>query len=88
MPGSLTCSAIRLTVLDIAWFIYVDRLTLAAYPFARLHPRVSAWFAKLLRRPEFAKEIALPAERQRAVCNDRDASMRQAGKSLEMVAGL
>ena len=28
-----------LTVLDIAWFIYVDRLSLAAYPFSRLHPR-------------------------------------------------
>jgi glutathione S-transferase len=76
-----------LTVLDIAWFIYVDRLTLAAYPFARLHPRVSAWFTKLLRRPEFAKEIALPAE-----VSERFATTRrehaQAGKSLELVSGL
>jgi glutathione S-transferase len=76
-----------LTVLDIAWFIYVDRLTLADYPFARLHPRLSAWFTKLLQRPEFAKEIALPAE-----VSERFATTRrehaQAGKSLELVAGL
>ncbi len=76
-----------LTVLDIAWFIYVDRLTLAAYPFARLHPRVSAWFTTLLRRPEFAKEIALPADvSERFVTTRREHA--QAGKSLEMVAGL
>jgi glutathione S-transferase len=75
-----------LTVLDIAWFIYVDRLSLAAYPFARLHPRVADWFAKLMERPEFAREIALPA----SVSARFDATRRaqaQAGKSLAMVAG-
>jgi len=46
-----------LSVLDIAWFIYAYRLSLAGYPFARLHPRVNAWKDKLLARPEFAKEI-------------------------------
>ena len=30
-----------LSVLDIAWFIYAHRLSLAGYPLARLHPRVS-----------------------------------------------
>ena len=77
----------RITVLDIAWFIYVDRLTLAAYPFKRLHPRVSEWFAGLLQRPEFAKEVALPQP-----VGDQFAATRrahaEAGKSLEMVAGL
>jgi glutathione S-transferase len=33
-----------LTVLDIAWFIYTNRLALAGYPFAKLHPNVNAWF--------------------------------------------
>jgi ganglioside-induced differentiation-associated protein 1 len=47
-----------LSVLDIAWFIYAFRLSLAGYPFARLHPHVTAWEAKLRARPEFAKEIA------------------------------
>jgi glutathione S-transferase len=47
-----------LSVLDIAWFIYAFRLSLAGYPFQRLHPHVFAWKEKLLARPEFAKEIA------------------------------
>ena len=33
----------ELSVLDIAWFIYEHRLSLAGYPFARLHPHVHAW---------------------------------------------
>lgn len=45
-------------VLDMAWFIYTYRLSLAGYPFARLHPHVQAWKEKLVVRPEFAKEIA------------------------------
>ena len=32
-----------LSVLDIAWLIYAHRLSLAGYPFARLHPHVDAW---------------------------------------------
>ena len=51
-----------LSVLDIAWFIYAFRLSLAGYPFARLHPHVAAWEEKLRARPEFAKEIAGNAE--------------------------
>jgi glutathione S-transferase len=47
-----------LSVLDIAWFIYVYRLSIAGYPFARLHPHIAAWEDKLRARPEFAKEIA------------------------------
>jgi glutathione S-transferase len=47
-----------LSVLDIAWFIYAYRLSLAGYPFARLHPHVAAWEEKLEARPEFAREIA------------------------------
>jgi len=74
------------TVLDIAWFVYVDRLTLAAYPFARLHPRVSAWFLKLKQQPEFAKEIELPSDVSEGFAATRRAHAA-AGKSLEMVAG-
>jgi glutathione S-transferase len=49
-----------LTVLDIAWFIYVNRLTVAGYPDARLHPRLHGWYSSLQARPEFAAEVALP----------------------------
>jgi glutathione S-transferase len=75
------------SVLDIAWFIYVNRLALAGYPFARLHPRVDAWFGKLRARPEFAKEVQLAPP----LAERFDATRRahaQAGKSLEAVAGL
>jgi glutathione S-transferase len=65
-----------LSVLDIAWFIYAFRLSLAGYPFARLHPSVNAWKDKLLARPEFAKEIA--GTRKPAT---------QPAKTLEQVAG-
>ena len=76
----------KLSVLDIAWFIYVDRLTLAAYPFKRLHPHVSDWFARLLQKPEFAKEVTLSPQVREGFAATRRAHA-QAGKSLELVAG-
>lgn len=77
----------ELTVLDIAWFIYANRIGLAHYPFARLHPRLHEWYERLHAQPEFARETALPppvaahfnAGHQRDV---------EAGKTLELVAGL
>ena len=75
-----------LSVLDIAWFIYANRLALAGYPIARLHPRVGAWLGKLGARPEFAKEVAAPPEVEERIKATRRAHA-QAGKSLEMVAG-
>jgi glutathione S-transferase len=75
-----------LSVLDIAWFIYAYRLSLAGYPLERLHPRVHAWFEKLAARPEFAKEVAMPPEVMQRLEATRRAHA-EAGKSLEMVAG-
>ncbi len=75
-----------LSVLDIAWFIYANRLSLASYPFARLHPHVHAWAEKLRARPEFAKEIGAvrhSAEALEAIHRKQ----QQAGKTLEQVAG-
>jgi glutathione S-transferase len=73
-----------LSVLDIAWLIYEHRLSLAGYPFARLHPRVHAWAEKLRAMPEFAKEVA----QLRHSSDQLDTVRRaQAGKTLEMVAG-
>jgi glutathione S-transferase len=76
----------NLSVLDIAWFIYAHRLSLAGYPFARLHPHVSAWVDKLRARPEFSKEIAMPPESVVRLEATRRAQT-QAGKTLETVAG-
>jgi glutathione S-transferase len=75
-----------LSVLDIAWFIYANRLTLAGYPIARLHPRVGAWFGKLAARPEFAKEVAMPTEATARLAATRHAQA-QSGRTLELVAG-
>jgi glutathione S-transferase len=76
-----------LSVLDIAWFIYAHRLSLGAYPLARLHPRVEAWYRKLLARPEFSREIAMPPEAAQRLEAIRRAHA-QAGQSLAAVAGL
>lgn len=74
----------ELSVLDIAWFIYEHRLSLALYPFARLHPHVHAWAEKLRAMPEFAKEIG----QLRHSPEQLDAIRRaQAGRTLETVAG-
>ena len=74
----------ELSVLDIAWFIYAHRLTLAGYPFARLHPHVHAWAEKLRAMPEFAKEVGQLRHSPEQLEAVRRA---QAGKTLEMVAG-
>jgi len=75
-----------LSVLDIAWFIYAHRLSLAGYPLERLHPRVFAWKARLGARPEFSKEIAVAPEVQARMDAARQAQV-QRGQTLEIVAG-
>jgi glutathione S-transferase len=74
----------ELSVLDIAWMIYERRLTLAGYPFARLHPHVHAWAETLRAMPEFAKEIGQLRHAPEQLDAIRHA---QAGKTLEAVAG-
>ena len=69
-----------LGVLDIAWFIYAHRLSLAGYPLKRLHPRVHAWVERLRARPEFAKEIDAP-ERARLEAARRRWRRKNAGGS-------
>lgn len=77
----------ELSVLDIAWFIYVNRLTLAGYPFERLHPNLHAWFGRLCERPEFSREIELPPPLAQKFAETR-AKHAEAGQSLAEVAGL
>ena len=73
-----------LSVLDIAWLIYEHRLSLAGYPFERLHPHVHTWADRLRAMPEFAKEVG----QLRHSAEQLDAIHRaQAGESLETVAG-
>ena len=75
-----------LSVLDIAWLIYAHRLSLAGYPFERLHPHVEDWRQKLSARPEFAKEIGM-VRHSRDQLDAIRRSQEEAGKTLEAVAG-
>lgn len=76
----------ELSILDIAWFIYTDRLILADYPIARLHPRIDQWFKKLSARPDFSKEVVMPEEMMGMIAAARD-EQEKAGKTLSLVAG-
>ena len=75
-----------LTVLDIAWFVYVNRIVLCGYPLDRLHPNLSGWFAELQQRPEFAKEVASPDHMLEKI-KANHAAQKAAGTSLVEVAG-
>mgnify|MGYP002841020117 CR=1 FL=1 len=50
----------ELSVIDIAWFIYVTRLKTAKYPVHILHPHVNDWYESLLKKDVFAKETKMP----------------------------
>jgi glutathione S-transferase len=77
----------NLSVLDIAWFIYANRLVLCGYPLARLHPNVESWFQGLRGRPEFAKEIQVDPKVQAAIDKNHRAQ-EEADATLAQVAGL
>lgn len=51
----------QLTLLDIAWYIYVKRLSEATYPIHRLHLRLGKWFDALDARDDFRGEVRWPA---------------------------
>ncbi|MBT5110722.1 MAG: glutathione S-transferase family protein [Rhodospirillaceae bacterium] len=75
-----------LTIVDVAWYVYVKRLTLAGYPFQRLHPRIEAWFNTLDERPEFHKAVETPKplmEKIAATCR----TQAETGATLAQVAG-
>jgi glutathione S-transferase len=73
-----------LSVLDIAWFIYVDRLVHAGYPMTRLHPCLAAWFDMLSRLPAFAQERQVSGK---AAARAEEVRVAPNYKSLEAVAG-
>jgi len=76
-----------ISILDIAWLIYVHRLALSGYPLARLHPHVTRWYGKLSEMPQVAPEIALPVAMVPIVEANR-LTMLQTGRTLEKVCAL
>ncbi len=76
----------ELTVLDIAWYVYVNRIVLCGYPLDRLHPGLSDWFADLQQRPEFTKEVQSPDHILEKI-KENHAEQKAAGTSFVEVAG-
>ena len=75
------------TVFDVAWVIYVNRLVRCGYPLERLHPNVDRWFWLLRNRQEFDNELSVSPDLQKAVDNHH-ALQRKTGTTLADVAGL
>jgi glutathione S-transferase len=63
----------ELTIVDVAWYVYVKRLSLAGYPFQRLHPRIENWFAHLDEQPEYYKAVETPKPVQDMIAANRQA---------------
>ena len=77
----------KLSVVDIAWFIYTHRLRAAGYPFPRLHPAIHRWYLGLAERPEFRREVKNPAPLELMTKFLHIAQSLQ-GKTLVRIAGL
>ena len=76
-----------LSVLDIAWFVYVHRLKLAGYPLGRLHTSLSEWYTRLAHLPEIARELVLPRDLDNLI-SGRQSAQRSSSRSLEAICGL
>ena len=50
----------KLSLLDIAWFIYATRLQNAGYPLKKFHPNVYLWFQQLNADKSFNNEVKTP----------------------------
>jgi glutathione S-transferase len=77
----------NLSVLDIAWFVYVHRLCLSGYPLPRLHASLDEWYMRLALMPQIARELVLPAELDHVI-KTRQSALRSSGQNLEAVCGL
>ncbi len=77
----------KISVLDIAWFVYASRLHLGGYPFARLFPNIHEWRQGLASDERFAQEVLPPAPLQELIARNQ-AAWAQAGTTLSDVVGL
>jgi glutathione S-transferase len=76
-----------LSVLDIAWFVYVHRLTLGGYPLARLHASLNEWYQRLGMLPQIAREVTIPADLVGPIMA-RQAALRASAQDLESICHL
>lgn len=75
----------RVSVVDIAWFVYAHRLGLAGYPLARLHPGVDAWYRRLAEDKRWAREVDPGPEVSERIAKTR-AALDRSGVTLAKVA--
>ena len=50
----------QLTIVDIAWFVYLRRLEAIGFTFKKNYPNLSKWYIKLKNNKNFLKETSLP----------------------------
>jgi glutathione S-transferase len=74
------------SVLDIAWFVYVHRLGLAGYPFRDLHPRLDAWYQRLADNHVWSQEVD-PGPALTARLGELRADQNATGSTLSALAG-
>ena len=75
------------SVLDIAWFIYANRLILTGYPIGRLHSKLGAWYDRLAKISDIAEEVVLPLPVKKKFDATRAQHLAD-GVHLEAVVGL
>ena len=50
----------QLTIVDIAWFVYLRRLESIGFTFKKNYPNLSKWYVELKNNENFLKETSLP----------------------------
>ncbi len=50
----------HITIVDIAWFVYLRRLETVGFSFKKNYPNLYKWFEELKRNKNFLKETSLP----------------------------
>jgi len=76
-----------LSVVDIAWFVYVHRLRLCGYPLSRLHASLNEWYMRLALMPQIGKEVILPSDLGQMI-EQQQSTLRSTARHLEAVCEL
>ena len=76
-----------ITVIDIAWYVYISRLQFAGYPVARRHPRVHAWWERLSADDRFSLEVQPPPPLRESIAKNH-AEWVRIGTTFADVTGL
>jgi len=87
LAGHSYIGGAQMSVLDIAWFVYVHRLTLSGYPLARLHASLNEWYQRLGALPQIAREVAIPANLEGPIMR-RQTDLRASAQDLESICHL